>query len=125
MAEMTPVTAKPEDTHPGAAALPLVDVLETDEELVLVVDLPGVQPSDVDIRFENGELTLHGRRAFQHSGHKPLTHGAEIASYHRTFRVTEKVDASRIHADLKHGVLTMHLPKLEAVKPRRISVRGE
>jgi len=91
---------------------PRVDVLETSDELVVLADFPGVEPGDLDIRFENGELTVHGRRS----------NGA--AGYFRTFRVTEQVAAYRIEAELKQGVLTLRLPKVEAVKPRRIAVKG-
>ncbi len=91
---------------------PRVDVLETDDELVLLADFPGVAPADLDIRFENGELSVHGRR----------TNG--VASYFRNFRITEQVAADKIEADLKQGVLTLRLPKVEAIKPRRIAVKG-
>jgi HSP20 family protein len=91
---------------------PRVDVLETDDEIVVLADFPGVEPADVDIRFENGELAVHGRRA----------NGA--ASYFRNFRITEQVAADKIEAELKQGVLTLRLPKVEAIKPRRIAVKG-
>lgn len=103
---------------------PRVDVLETDEELMLLADLPGVAPADVDIRFENGELTVHGRRGPRRSG-KPWLWEHEPGNFHRVFRVTEAVAGDKIHAELKNGVLTVHLPKVEAVKPRRIAVKGE
>jgi len=91
---------------------PRVDVLETDDELVVLADFPGVAPSDLDIRFENGELAVHGRRE---NG---------VASYFRNFRINEQVAADKIEAELKQGVLTLRLPKVEAVKPRRIAVKG-
>ncbi len=91
---------------------PRVDVLETEDELFVLADFPGVEPADLDVRFENGELTVHGRRS----------NGA--ASYFRNFRVTEQVAADKIEAELKQGVLTLRLPKVEAVKPRRIAVKG-
>lgn len=116
MAEQA-LTATPDTRHEATETrsmtfTPRVDVLETENDLLVLVDLPGVAPADLDIRFENGELTVHGRR----------TGGS--ASYLRTFRVTEQVAADKIEASLKHGVLTLTLPKVEAVKPRRIAVRG-
>jgi len=99
-----------------ATVTPPVDVLETENELLVLADLPGVAAADVDIRFENGELTVHGRRPAGRDGDAP--------SYFRAFRVTEHVAADKIEADLKHGVLTLRLPKVEAVKPRRIAVKG-
>ena len=74
-------------------------------------------PEDVDVRFEKGEL------AFTRRDGPP---GGEFGStaYHRTFAVADSVAADRITADLKSGVLTIHLPKIEAVKPKRIAVTG-
>lgn len=110
----TPSAAKPavaEETR-AVTLTPRVDILETDDELLVLLDLPGVAPGDVDVRFEDGELTVNGRRASGPVG------------YSRAFRVTERIAADKIVADLKHGVLTLHLPKVEAVKPRRIAVKG-
>jgi HSP20 family protein len=109
----------------GATAVPRVDVLETEDELLILADLPGVRPEDVDVRFEDGELLLHGRRQPGHADKRRVLWEYEAPGYARSFRVTEKVDASRIHADLKNGVLTVHLPKVEAARPRRITVRSE
>ncbi|WP_439632196.1 Hsp20/alpha crystallin family protein [Gemmata sp.] len=95
---------------------PRVDVLETEGEFLVVADMPGVKPGDVDIRFERGELSVHGRR--------PATREYDPTNYHRVFRVAETVAADRITAELKVGVLTVHLPKVEAVKPKRIAVTG-
>ena len=74
---------------------PRVDVLETEHEFLVLADLPGVKPEDVDIRFEKGELTVHGRRPAA-----PRVRAAGRA-YHRTFAVAETVAADRIGADLK------------------------
>jgi HSP20 family protein len=95
---------------------PRVDVLETENEFLVLADMPGVKPDDVDIRFEKGELTVHGRR--------PGVQEYAATNYHRVFSVADSVSADKITADLKQGVLTVHLPKIEAVKPRRIAVSG-
>lgn len=94
---------------------PRVDVLETEDGLVVLADVPGVKPDDVDVRFENGELTVHGRRTSARSGG---------TGYFRSFRLTEQIAADKIEAGLKNGVLTLRLPKVDAVKPRRIAVKG-
>jgi HSP20 family protein len=113
----------PAETARSLTHTPRVDVMETDEELLLFADLPGTKPGDVDIRFENGELALHGRR-------NPEKHGRlwqreyEPGNFYRVFRLTEAIAADKIHAELKNGVLTVHLPKAEAVKPRKIAVKG-
>ncbi len=95
---------------------PRVDVLETENEFLVVADMPGVKPADVDIRFEKGELAVHGRR--------PATREYAPTNYHRVFTVAESVAADKITAELKIGVLTVRLPKVEAVKPKRIAVSG-
>lgn len=92
---------------------PRVDIFETSQEFLLVADVPGVNPGDVDLRFENGELALTGIR----SGPRPAT-------FSRTFTVSDVVAADRIAAEVKNGVLTVRLPKTETVKPRKIAVQG-
>lgn len=108
----------------GVTLTPRVDVLETEHEILVIGDLPGVKQENLDIRFEKGELTLHGRRTLVKS-EKP-THLNEIdtADYFRSFRISEKIDAEKIWAELKNGVLTLHLPKADAAKPRKIAVKG-
>ena len=108
----------------AVAVTPRVDVLETDDELLVFADMPGVAPEDVDIRFENGELTVHGRRAASHPDKARAGREYDVTGYFRSFRVAEQIAADRIEAELKNGVLTLHLPKVEAVKPRRIAVKG-
>lgn len=95
---------------------PRVDVLEGENEFLVFADMPGVKPGEVDVRFEKGELSVHGRRPAGRDGY-PM-------NYHRVFAVAESVAADRISAELKAGVLTVRLPKVEAVKPRRIAVTG-
>lgn len=100
-----------------------MDILETADELVLFADLPGVKEGDVDIRFESGELTLHARRqASKMTG--TIVWENEVGDFFRAFRISEQIDAGKIWAELKNGVLTLHLPKVETAKPRRITVRG-
>jgi HSP20 family protein len=114
-------------TAPTARAVtvtPRVDILETDDEFLLMADMPGVTPEHVDIRFENGELTLHGRRPTNHADKSRALWEYEVTNFFRTFRLTEHIAAERIEAEIKNGVLTVHLPKAEAVKPRRIAVKG-
>lgn len=108
----------------AATVGPRVDVLETENEFLLLADLPGVRPDDVDVRFEQGELTVHGRRQADGTTRRPLLAEHGGANFHRVFAVAETVAADRINADLKNGVLTVRLPKVEAVKPRKIAVRG-
>jgi len=103
---------------------PRVDVLENGDELVLLADVPGVGPEDVDVRFENGELTLDARCAPRSFGARPVGEEYEVGDYHRVFSLSEHLDGDRITAQLAHGVLTVRLPKREAVKPKRITVKA-
>ena len=103
---------------------PRVDVLETEDEVLVLADMPGVKPDEVDVRFEKGELTIHGRRAAGHADRESHLREYEATNYFRAFAVAETVAADKIGAELKNGVLTVHLPKVEAVKPRKITVRG-
>jgi HSP20 family protein len=114
----------PTEVTRGVTVAPPVDILETEDELLLYADLPGVTQNDVDIRFENGELTLHARRQPAAAGREGWLLENDTGDYFRAFRISEQVDASRIWAELKNGVLTLHLPKVEAAKPRKITVKG-
>lgn len=99
----------------GSAVSPRVDVLESENEYLVLADMPGTRPEEVDIRFERGELTVHGRRVGRDD---------EFTTYHRRFSVADTIAADKIAAELKAGVLTIHLPKVEAVKPKKIAVSG-
>jgi HSP20 family protein len=116
---------RPETTR-GAQFTPRVDIYETDKELTLFAEMPGVRPDGVDLRYENGELVLHGRLAPREAlDRRPLLREYEEGDFYRTFSIHESIDASRIEAECKDGVLTVHLPKVEAVRPRQIAVRAK
>lgn len=119
--------ASPAPATPSERAVtvtPRVDVLESEDEFLVLADMPGVKPDDVDIRFEKGELSIHGNRPASCNGKEPSVREYETVNYHRGFVVAETVAADRISAELKNGVLTVRLPKVEAVKPKRIAVKG-
>jgi HSP20 family protein len=103
---------------------PRVDVVETADEVLLLADVPGVRPEDLELHFEKDELTLHGRCAPRGFGTRTRAAEYEVGDFYRTFAVGEGVDSGRITAELAHGVLTLRLPKREAVKPKRIPVQG-
>ncbi len=110
---------------PNLLYTPRVDILETEDELTLYADVPGVEPGDVDVRFENGELVIHGRCQPRQRGEEYLAWEFGVGDYYRAFAVNDVINADQISAELKNGVLTVHLPKSEAVKPKRIPVKGE
>jgi HSP20 family molecular chaperone IbpA len=113
-----------ERTRGGLTYTPRTDIWETDEELLLYVDMPGVAGGDIDIQFENRELRIHGKVAPRHEGISFIYGEYGIGDFYRTFTIGETIDAEKISADQKDGVLTLHLPKTEAVKPRRIEVKS-
>jgi HSP20 family protein len=110
--------------HEGVTYTPRFDICETDNELVLYGDLPGVEPGDLDIHFEDSELAIHGKVAPRRAEHRRVREEYGVGDYYRTFAVGESIDAEKISAELKNGVLTIHLPKAESVKPKRIEVRA-
>ncbi len=114
----------PESTRGGVYFKPRVDICETDKGLTLFADLPGVHPGDVDLRYENGELVLLGRVAVPEKKEGHLLEEYEVGNYYRVFKIDESIDSTAIEADFKDGVLTVHLPKAAALRPRQISVRG-
>jgi HSP20 family molecular chaperone IbpA len=117
--------ATPERTRGGNYFVPRVDIVETDHELLVLADMPGVRPDDVDLRYEGGELMLHGRLApRQHSGHALLREYDE-GDFYRVFQIHESIDSSKIEASCKNGVLTIRLPKAEAVRPRQVKVTAQ
>src|SRR5260370_12924712 len=115
----------PELTRGTTTFTPRVDIIETPEELLLYADLPGVRSEDVDVRFENGELILHGKCPPRHQPANFLRNEFEVGDFCRVFTLNESIDAEKIVAELKQGVLTVHLPKSEALKPRKITVKGQ
>jgi len=115
---------KPE-VSPGLCYSPRVDVLESDEESLLFADLPGVKPADVDVRFDNGELIIAGRCPLRHEGANYLLSEYGVGDFYRAFTISEQVDWQKISGELKNGVLTVHLPKADKAKPKKITVTGE
>jgi HSP20 family protein len=114
-----------ERTRNGTTYTPRFDIVETDDELVLYGDLPGVAKDDLDVRFENGELTVQAKVASRHTEHEFLYGEYGIGDFHRNFFIDETIDAEKISAQLHNGVLTLHLPKVETAKPRRITVKAK
>jgi HSP20 family molecular chaperone IbpA len=113
-----------ERTRGGQTFSPRFDIWETEDELVLYGDMPGVAPENLDIRFENRELTIHGKVEPRHRGINFLAGEYGIGDFYRSFTIGETIDDGKITAELSQGVLTLHLPKTEAVKPRRIEVKS-
>jgi len=101
---------------------PPVDVFENADEVLVVADVPGVASDQLDVRVENGTLTLQARRVADNGG-TALAREYEVADFARGFRIPSGVDAGNISAEAKNGTLHVRLPKIAAVKPRKIAVR--
>jgi len=115
-----------ENTRTGRFYRPTVDIIEQGDELVIVADMPGVSGDQVDINFEDGALTIHGRvQDRQEASVAYLLQEYGLGDFYRVFQVSEAVDPTRITAELSDGVLTLHLPKAESMKARKIAVQAK
>jgi HSP20 family protein len=114
----------PENATRGTTFTPRFDIWEGEHELTLLGDLPGVDPADLDVQFENRLLTIRGEVKRQTPPDSYLQSEYEVGDFQRSFTIGEKIDASGITAEMKDGVLTLHLPKSEEAKPRRIKVQA-
>lgn len=104
---------------------PRVDIYEDEESVALRFDLAGVEPKDVDIRFENGVLTLRGERKLEREDKRDNYHRIELSygTFTRSFSLPGTIDAEKIKAESKNGVLVVVLPKKPEAKPKSIQVK--
>jgi HSP20 family protein len=117
--------ATPERTRGGTVTwTPRCDIFETADELLVYADLPGVEPGNLDIRFEKGELVIHGKVKPRQQSGEFVACEYGIGDFYRAFSVGEALDTDKITAELKQGVLTLHLPRSESVKPKKIPVKA-
>jgi len=106
-------------------ATPSVDIFESDDAYVIEADVPGVSQEHVTLRLENGELTLEGQWSVQEpEGATALAREFNPTDFRRTFLLPDTVTGDQVSASLKDGVLTVRIPKTEAVKPRTIQIRA-
>lgn len=120
----TAKTESPERTRGGLQFTPRVDIYETERELVLSADMPGVKPEDIDLRYERGELILHGRLQPRERSGNLLLNEYDEGEFYRVFTIDQSINSEQISAECKHGVLTVHLPKVEAAQPKQIAIRA-
>ncbi len=109
---------------PARGWTPSIDIFESENDVVLKADLPGIKLEDIDIRLENGNLTLKGERKFEKpetgKGYHRLERG--YGAFARVFTLPDSLDDARVKADYKNGVLSVTIPKKEVAKPRSIKV---
>jgi HSP20 family protein len=118
------LTSPAEQTQTGLIFTPSVDIFETDHEITLLADLPGVTADNLTIDLRENILTLTGEVApFEGANEEDILIEYEIGKYHRQFNLSSVIDQSKIHAKLNDGVLRLSLPKVEEVKPRKIEIK--
>jgi len=114
----------PGDSNGTTTWIPAADIYESENELVVNLDLPGVDPKTVDVHVENSVLTIRGERSFDEKQNKENFHRVErsYGPFARSFTLSRPVDSDKISANYKAGVLSITLPKAESAKPKRIQI---
>jgi HSP20 family molecular chaperone IbpA len=126
--ELEPRDKRPverEGTRAGPTFRPDVDIVEQKDAFVVVADLPGADDRNVEVRLENGLLSIDARLASQpEASWTPLHAEYRLGGYQREFSLSEAIDADAIEARMTDGVLQVRLPKASRHQPRRITVQG-
>ncbi len=112
----------PDTREESRTLIPAVDIFEMDHGLAVVADLPGVEKDGVEIQVDNNILSIRGTAKSLLPG-EPLHREYQLQTYFRQFELGDAVNREGIRAEMKHGVLTVHLPKAEASVPKKISVQ--
>ena len=114
---------KEESTIPARTFMPTADIYEDRDSLKVILEMPGVEKENVNVRVEEGVLVVEGRLDLtKYRGLQPLYTEYNIGNYARSFRLSNAIDQDKIGAELKDGVLSLTLPKAEKAKPRTIQV---
>jgi HSP20 family protein len=114
---------KEEATIPARVFVPTADIFETPDALHVILEMPGVERNNIEIRLENGTLTVGGRLDLtKYQGLQPLYTEYNVGHYSRSFRLSNTIDQDKIGAQLKDGVLSLTLPKVAEAKPRTIQI---
>ena len=120
------VTGAAEQTKPGSVFVPDVDIYESETEITLLAELPGVTSEKLDIDLKEDVLTLSGEAAPtpKDPAEQDLLIEYESGKYYRQFTLSNVIDQERITANLEDGVLTLKLPKVEKATPRKIQIQS-
>lgn len=115
-----------EQTRPGLVFTPDVDIFESEREITLLADMPGVKAEQLNIDLRENTLTLVGEiEPFEGPDEEDLLVEYEVGKYYRQFTLSEVIDQNRINANLNNGVLRLTMPKVEKATPRKIEVRSQ
>ena len=117
---------RPDEAAATTTWSPAVDIYETEGEIIVKAELPGVERKDIQLHLENNVLTIRGERRFEKEAREDNYHRIErsYGGFSRSFSIPTTVDEEKIHADYKDGVLKVVLPKKEAAKPKQIQIAG-
>jgi HSP20 family protein len=108
--------------HQVTYAAPLANIRETADGYLLEAEMPGVAKDGLEVTVENGELLIVGRRTAETGPGRSVYRESRGFDYRRVFELDPSIDAGKITAKIEQGVLRLHLPKAESVKPRKIAV---
>lgn len=123
--EKQELSSSAEHTTPGPIFTPAVDIFETEKEITLLADMPGVTPARLNIDLRDDTLTLTGEiDPFEGPDEQDIVIEYEVGKYFRQFTLSEVIDQEKIDATLTDGVLRLTLPKVAKAKPRKISVQA-
>ena len=117
--------AGPEATRGGLCYTPRVDIYETADEVVLLCDVPGVKPQDLNVQLVKGDLSLSSKVQPRQAPVEYVRREYDVGDFYRSFTIASEIDPEKISADSRDGVLVVRLPKLEKSKPKRIAVKAE
>jgi len=121
--EKQEVSTDTEQTRPGAVYTPDVDIFESETDITLLADMPGVTTEKMAIDLRDDVLTLTGEAGTDgEASEEPIVMEYGVGKYYRQFTLSEVVDQAKITAELKDGVLRLVLPKVEKATPRKINV---
>ncbi len=122
--EMIPAEGA-ERTRECRCFVPRSDIYETENAVVVTMDLPGVEQNSIDITIEKNILTVNGYTAVESpEGYTLIFAEYEVGDFERSFRLSEEIDREKIDATIKDGVLILTLPKLDAAKSRKVKVKS-
>jgi HSP20 family protein len=117
------LVSKEEKTVPARYYVPAADIFETDDALTLILEVPGVEKKNLNVKLENDVLQIDAQIDFaKYEGYEPVYTEYNVGHFQRAFALSSKIDQDKISAELNDGVLTLTLKKSKEATPRRISL---
>lgn len=123
MSEKKDIAVKEERNVKLRPVIPAVDIYENDDEFLIHADMPGVVKEKVTVNIDNGTLSLSGVRRLESRGNSTWEEFTDV-EYARRFSVPQTIDVEKVEAELKNGVLKLHLPKSPAARPKMIEIKA-